>query len=473
MNPADSSRGWLPHGASFRDPSGFIFICNGTVYRQVNVIYGPHYDHLMDSGLYRLLTQNRWLIEHSEVDFSTGAGDAYKILQPERIPFISHPYEWSFSQLKDAALRTLDIQESGLQYGMTLKDASAYNIQFAQGAPVFLDTLSFERYEEGQPWVAYRQYCQHFLAPLALMAKTDVRLNQLLRVYVDGIPLEMASRLLPKTSRFNPGLAIHLHLHARMQQAFSKTDKPARAGKSRTSRLSKTGLIGILKSLRKTVRKLEWNPGGTEWAEYYRETNYSESSFEGKVRIVRNYLQSVNARLVWDLGANTGRFSRLAEELGAVTIAFDADPAAVDIHYRSLRERGASSILPLVLDLTNPSPSLGWHHKERESLLERGPADCILALALIHHLAISNNVPLDRIADFFADLGRHLIIEFVPKSDSQVQRLLQSRKDIFDAYAQEYFEKAFSKRFTIIRVDQIEGSERTLYLMERKHQSAP
>ncbi len=468
MNPANASKNRLPHKASFRDPSGFIFVRNGTIYRQVNMLYRPHYDRLMDSGLYRLLAQNRWLIEHTEVEFATGAGDAYKILQPEQIPFISYPYEWCFSQLKDAALRTLDIQETALQFGMALKDASAYNIQFLQGIPMLLDTLSFESYEEGEPWVAYRQFCHHFLAPLALMAKTDVRLSQLLRIYVDGIPLDLASRLLPYASRFSRGLLIHIHLHAGMQRTFSDTDKSAPAVKHRPSRVSKTGLVGILRSLRKTVQKLEWKPRGTEWADYYQETNYSKSSFDAKLQIVRNYLQLINARLVWDLGANTGRFSRLAEELGAMTVAFDIDPAAVDIHYRALRDRGGTSILPLMLDLTNPSPGLGWQSQERESIVDRGPADCLMALALIHHLAISNNVPLDRIADFFAAMGRNLIIEFVPKSDSQVQRLLQSRKDIFNTYTREHFEKAFSEFFAIVRCDPVTGSERTLYLMKSK-----
>lgn len=457
----------LPHQASFRDPSGFVFTYKGGVYRQVNMIYRPHYDHMMEKGLYNVLSDRNWLVAHEEADLPAQNEYHYKVLQPSRIQFISYPYEWSFSQLKDAALRTLDIQEVSLNHGMTLKDASAYNIQYVNGAPMFIDTLSFEIYEEGRPWDAYRQFCQHFLAPLALMAKTDVRLVQLLKVYIDGIPLDLSSGLLPKLSWLNPRLLMHLHLQARMQKAFSRTDKAGRNGDRRSSKLSKNGLIGIVNSLRNTIKNLDWKPTGTEWAQYYQATNYSDSSFEKKSKIVTDYLKLVCPKEVWDLGANTGHFTRLANEVGAATIAFDIDPAAVEINYLILKEKGEKFPLPLLLDLTNPTPGLGWRNSERDSLVNRGPADCIMALALIHHLAISNNVPLERIAGFFAEMGRNLIIEFVPKSDSQVQRLLQSRKDIFDLYTRAYFEKSFCAYFSITRVDDVTGSERTLYLMKR------
>ena len=466
MNQAVNSENYLPHRASFRDPSGFMFTHEGMLYRQVNMIYRPHYDHLIRSGLYTSLTTKRWLVNHTEVKSPVpNPGQTYKILQPSRIRFISYPHEWSFSQLKDAALLTLDIQEEALEHKMSLKDASAYNIQFERGVPMFIDTLSFECYEEGQPWEAYRQFCRHFLAPLALMAKNDVRLGQLLKVYIDGIPLDLASGLLSKVSWLRPGLLMHLHLHARMEQAFSQTDKPSTARSDRVPRLSKKGLTGILNTLRNTIENLKWKPRGTEWGQYYQATNYSESSFEEKCRLVANYLKLSDADLVWDLGANTGHFSRLAEDIGATTIAFDIDPAAVEINYQMLREKGSAGPLPLLLDLTNPSPGLGWNNRERDSLIDRGPADCVMALALVHHLAISNNLPLDHIANFLAQITRYLIIEFVPKSDSQVQRLLKSRKDIFEAYTREHFEKTFGAHFSIVRVEKIKGTERVLYLM--------
>lgn len=466
MNDYASPALAVPHKASFRDPAGCIFTARGTLYRQVNRSYQAHYDHLMTSGLYEALQRVELLVPHSEVDISPALANAYKILQPLPLPFISYPYEWSFSQLKDAALCTLDIQTKALRFGMVLKDASAYNIQFHEGKALLIDTLSFRRYEEGAPWEAYRQFCQHFLAPLALMSHTDVRLSQLLKVYIDGIPIDLASRLLPRSSWLSAGLLMHIHLHAKMQMRHSERGKSLSGGDVRKPRINKTGLLGIIDSLRNTILKLEWLPKGTEWANYYQSTNYSDSSFEEKSRVVREYLEQIQPRTIWDLGANTGHFSQLGRKTGAMTLSFDIDPGAVEIHYLSIKKRGDTSPLPLLMDLTNPSAGIGWDGAERDALANRGPADCIMSLALIHHLAISNNVPLERIAAFFAKLGHFLIIEFVPKSDSQVQRLLSSREDVFPDYTQEHFEQAFAKHFNVNAVHKVQGSERTLYLMK-------
>lgn len=455
--------------ASFRDPSGFIFRQGGTVYRQVNRRYREDYDRLIESGLYQALVDRGLLIAHEVVDGPVVEPEtAYRILRPEPLEFLSWPYEWSFSQLKDAALATLEIQRLAMQHDMSLKDASAYNIQFHRGRPVMIDTLSFEAYREGAPWVAYRQFCQHFLAPLALMARRDIRLGQLLRVHIDGIPLDLASSLLPKSTRLRPGLAMHLHLHARFQRNYAATDDSKAVSAQKQPRVSRTGLLGMVDGLKRTVTKLTWNPGGTEWADYYNDTNYSDSAFDHKRDLVRNYLESASPSQVWDLGANTGEFSRIAAAQGIPTVAFDIDPSAVEFNYRRLRSEKAAWPLPMLLDLTNPSPGLGWSESERDSFMGRGPVDCVMALALIHHLAISNNVPLGRLAGFFSRLCRQLIIEFVPKSDSQVQRLLRSRVDIFGDYDREHFEMAMSEHFHIRRAEPVHGSERTLYLMEKK-----
>ncbi len=386
---------------------------------------------------------------------------AFKVIQPERVPFISYPYEWSFSQLKDAALATLSIQKRAMKLDMSLKDASAYNIQFVRGKATLIDTLSFEIYKEGEPWVAYKQFCQHFLAPLALMAYRDVRLSQLLRVYIDGVPLDLASELLPAKTKLNFGLLTHIHIHAGAQKKYSdKVVAPRKGG------MNKQALIGLIESLESTIKKLTWKPAGTEWGDYYDNTNYTNSAFEHKKQLVREWSVEKKPTLVWDLGGNTGIFSREAASSGAFTISFDIDPAAVEQNYRTVKTKKEQNVLPLVLDLTNPSPALGWDNSERDSFGARGPVDMALALAVIHHLAISNNVPLPQLADFFFARCKWLVIEFVPKSDSQVQKLLTSREDIFPAYTREGFEAAFSARFTIHKSELIRNSERTLYLME-------
>ena len=453
-----------PLAASFRDPSGFLFRHQGTLYRQVNKSCEADYDLLRDSGLYDLLTDKGLLIPHREVSLDLAlSGEAVRILEPELVPFISYPYEWCFSQLKDAALATLRIQRLALKKGMSLKDASAYNIQFHQGRPVLIDTLSFTAYQEGTPWIAYRQFCQHFLAPLALMALRDIRLGALMRSNIDGVPLDLAAGLLPMRTRFSPGLAMHIHAHARSQKKHED-----RRSTGKTTKVGKNALWGILDSLKGTVSKLNWSPGGTEWGEYYDATNYTDASLQTKKDLVGSMLDKTDSRTVWDVGANNGFFSQVASDRGMFTIAADIDPTAVEQNWRACRKGGRPLMLPLVMDLTNPSPALGWGHRERDSFLDRGPADTVIALALIHHLAISNNVPLDRLAEFFSRAGRHLIIEFVPKSDSQVQRLLATREDVFPNYDLAGFEQAFAGFFETLEQTGIEGSERTLFLMRRK-----
>lgn len=448
---------------SFRDPSGFVFVEDGVVYRQVNRVYQEHYNLLMDSGLYKELCSAGLLVAHEMADLRLARSQsAYVVIRPEPIPFISYPYEWCFSQLKDAALTTLAIQRKALNHGMVLKDASAYNIQLLRGKPVLIDTLSFEAYVEGRPWIAYRQFCQHFLAPLALMAYNDARLGTLSRLFLDGVPLDLASRILPLRSRVKPLLLTHIHVHAGSQARFA--DRPDAMHRARSG-FSKLAMLGLVDSLEGAVKGLSWRPRGTPWAEYYNDTNYSPEALEHKRLLVAEFLDEVRPRTVWDLGANTGMFSRVADGDDRHVVSFDIDPAAVELNYYQVRQEGNERILPLVLDLTNPSPGIGWHNRERMSILQRGPADAALALALVHHLAIGNNLPFERIADFLGSVCNWLVIEFVPKTDSQVQRLLASREDIFPDYHQSAFEAAFHEHFSVCRCEQVADSERVLYLM--------
>jgi len=449
--------------ASFRDPSGFVFHENGVLYRQVNKSYAENYDMLMKSGLYEELVKRNFLVKHEEASGIKMTGERYKVIKPELIPFISYPYEWSFSQLKDAALLTLKIEKVAIKFDMTLKDASAYNIQFREGKPVLIDTLSFSTYRENTPWVAYRQFCSHFVAPLALMSQKDIRLSQLLRIYIDGIPLDLASRLLPFRSWFKPTVFFHVHMHSRSQQRFSETKvNPKEVGVNRFS------LDNLLESLYDGVSAMRWKPEGTEWDEYYSNTNYSDTAMLEKGKAVSSFISKTKPEIVWDLGGNDGFFSRLASDNGIPTISFDIDPAAIEKNYLTVKKLKEKNLLPLVLDLTNPSPSLGWGNEERESFAERGPADLALALALIHHLTISNNVPFEGTASYFSKICKTLIIEFVPKDDSQVQRLLKNRADIFESYTKENFEEQFNRYFKIEDSCRIPMSKRVVYLMSVK-----
>ncbi len=459
--------------ASFRDPSGFVFRNDGMLYRQVNDSYASDYDLLTSSGLYDTLVNKGWLVAHQEIDLNTipaaSSGERYKIIKPELVPYVSYPYEWCFSQLKDAALLTLSIQFAALQHGLTLKDASAYNVQFVGANPVFIDTLSFERFHEGEPWVAYRQFCQHFLGPLAVMAFCDVRLRSLLVSFIDGLPLDLVRRLLPHRTLVKYSFLAHIHLHATSQRHHQDDGRDKEEVK-KTVDMTKTRQLALVTSLQNAVKKCRLPKMKTEWGDYYEDTNYSTASMSAKERLVTSLVDAyVGAdETIHDIGGNTGKFSRLVAVSGRYLLSHDIDELAVERNYLFNKENHIHNVLPLVLDLGNPSPGLGWALEERDALAQRIDGHVIMALALIHHIAISNNVPMTHIASFFSRLASKLIIEFVPKEDSQVMRLLATRKDIFPHYDIEHFEVAFSPYFSILDKRKIEDTERTIFVLKRK-----
>ncbi|MGH2417187.1 MAG: SAM-dependent methyltransferase [Candidatus Limnocylindria bacterium] len=454
--------------ASFRDPSGFVFRRDGVLYRQVQQRAAADWDAFHSTGLYERLAADRLIVEHSDVGLELVVRPgAAAVVRPRMVDFVSYPYEWAFSQLQEAALLTLEVQSRALDAGMRLKDASAYNVQFDAGRPIHIDSLSFEVAPATEPWPAYRQFCEHFIGPLALMAHRDVRCGLMLRDFIDGIPLDLAAGLLPGRTRLNLGLSAHLHLHAGAQRRAARDPAPAEGAEPKQRRISETGQRALLDSMRRTVAGLRYEPS-SQWAGYARATSYSEAATDSKAALVREMLAAVGGRVAWDVGANTGAYSAIAAEAGYRVVAWDQDAASVEAHWRHVRGDGNPAVLPLVLDLANPSPALGWALAERVSFLERGEPDVMLALALVHHLAIGNNVPLEGVAGLFARMAPHAIVEFVPKDDPMTRRLLAARPDIFERYSIDGFRDAFGGSFRIVREAPIADSPRTLFLMDRR-----
>jgi ribosomal protein L11 methylase PrmA len=465
-DPAVASRGdgVVRDPGSFRDPGGFVYRRDGVLLRQVGESLADDWEAFVASGLAaRLVEQGRLIPWEPAPSDAAATADARIVLRPEPLEFISYPYEWTFGQLRDAALLTLDIQLEAMTAGWTLRDASAYNVQFRRGRPVLIDLLSLEPLQDGAPWVAYRQFCEHFLAPLALMARRDIRLSHLLRADPDGIPLDLAKALLPWRTRLDFGLLSHLYLHAAAQSRHQGNEDEGAA--ARGARISATRLRALGDNLRRTVSGLRWTPAGTEWADYADNTSYSGRATAAKERLVAEYVAAAGGDTVWDLGANTGRYSRIAADAGRRVLAFDIDPAAAERNYRTLAAEGRLDILPLVMDLANPSPGIGWAGRERRALLDRASADVTLSLALVHHLAISRNVPLEMFIDLLADLAPTAIVEFVPKEDPMVRRLLAARRDVFPRYTLDGFRDAARTRFAIEAETPIEESGRTLFLL--------
>ena len=456
---------------SFRDPSGYVYIGDGEIVRTIHSEYQAHWPAV--EPFLNKLSEKWLLVPFKETDPLEGS---YKTLAVQKLPFISYPYEWSFSQLKAAALLTLQLQRLALADGLILKDASAFNIQYIGCKPVLIDHLSFEVLEPGRPWDAYRQFCSHFLAPLALASMTDLECGALSRLWIDGIPLPIAAKMLPFKAVCRFGLFLHLFLHARSQNKYADTGRYAK--KAKQIRISRTSLDNIAASLERTVSSLQSPGGKTEWSDYYENTNYSAEAAGNKAALVEKFAQYGPKRdLALDLGANTGKYSELLARHYALALSVDMDPLAVERNFIALQKRNspANNILPLVINLANPSPSLGFNCAERQSFSARIKADCVTGLALIHHLTITSGIPLSVQAEFFSDLLMDegtLILEFIPKNDSQVQRLLAFRKDIFPDYTLEDCLKSFN-RFECVKIEPIAGSERTLLLFKKTSESSP
>ena len=453
------NEGSLP--SSFRDSAGYVFKYGDLIHRKITNKGIEDFRKLMSGNLYETATEQGLLLKHKEVSLDGESTLDSAVLLPEQLPFVSYPYEWCFSQLKASALLVLDLQELALSHGMTLKDASAYNVQMLRGRPIFIDTSSFEAYHEGSVWNAYRQFCEHFLAPLLLMSRVDDRLSRLLGSFIDGVPVDLAAKLVPKKTWLNPWLYMHVGLHGKAQKSGEKSG-------AKEGTMPKSALLGLLKSLRQAVEALQPIKRSTQWGDYSSASSYEGDAAQHKHSLVQQYSDGLTESpgVVWDLGANAGEFSRIFSSKGQLTIAWDGDPSAVEQNYTAMASKKEESLIPLVQDFSAPSPSLGWMAQERMSFFDRGPADLSLALALIHHIVIGNSVPLRKVADFFARTAWNLIIEFVGPEDARVKQLLSTRSDTHE-YTQGAFEAAFSQEFDILRKDPIRNSERTLYLMKR------
>lgn len=449
-----------PHPASFRDPAGFVFRDNGILYRQVNRSFAQAFEAFESSGACARFIEKKWLVPHHKTsDPIRHDSEAAFFLQPVEIPFISYPYEWSFEMLRDAALHTLTLAEACLDYQLQLKDASPFNIQFMEGRPIFIDSLSFEPLQPG-PWVAYRQFCQSFLAPLLLMHYSRRPAPELFRAWPDGIALPLAAKWLPWRSRFSIHSYLHIHLQAKLSQ--KTTNRQAKESGS----FGPEKLKRILLSLRTLIQSLRKPDDGSVWSGYYAEAGNRGSYLAEKQTILAGWFNKMNGlRKAIDLGANEGLFSGMLAERKVAVVAADIDPVCVDRLYARAGETG---IHPLVQDLANPSPGIGALNTERAPFLERARADLALALALIHHLALEKKMSLAMIRDLFLPMAPNLIVEFVPAEDEKAALLLQRIEGLKPAYSQEAFEACFAENYEIHQRIPVGGSLRTLYWLKRK-----
>lgn len=454
--------------SSFRDSAGFVFYKNEHVYRAIHQSYQSIWENVSKAEFFLNLIRAGQLIDfttENNLSILADSNGIHKIIKVQKIPFISYPNEWTFSQLKKAALLTLSIQKKALQENYILKDASAYNVQFIGSKALFIDSLSFDHYEEGEPWQAYKQFCQHFLGPLLLWQYGFSEVKSLYLENIDGIPLSLCAKLLPFKSRFNFLAYTHIHLHATFESKHA-SDKSI---SSKKLKISKSRIFSLIEHLEQGIKSMSIKKTQTNWTDYYDSFSYSESGYKAKKMFVEKQLLGLNKTLCVDLGANTGEFSSLAATHYASVIACDSDLEVV----AAIQRKKIPNILALHVNLINPTPSFGWNCRERQSFLERvQKADTTMALALIHHLCIGNNIPLPKLAEFFANISQRLIIEFVPKTDIQVEKLLVTKKDIFEDYTLENFKHYFTRHFLIEESFPIPDSGRVIFLLKKAESHA-
>lgn len=452
---------------SYRDPSGHVFEAGDHVLRSVRPPAAADFAEVLKSGFLNQLVDAGDLHPFEVVDPALLAElepDAVQVLRHPRLRFISHPYEWSFPALRAAALLHLNIQLRGLDRGVTLTDASAYNIQFVGPRPVFIDHLSFRPYRSGEFWSGHRQFCEQFLNPLLLTARTGIPFQSWYRGSMDGLPAREVGALLPRSTLLSRRFLLHVHLLGRLQ---SETARQGAVQLSATA-FPKDRYRKTLEDLRAWVNGLR--PKGsrfTEWSGYAGHTSYGDAETEAKQAFIREFVSAVRPAQLWDVGCNTGDYSAVALEAGARSvIGFEFDHGALDLAYLRAGEQGLA-FLPLHLDAANPSPDQGWAQRERAGLSARRTADAVMALAFVHHLAISRNVPLAEVVSWIAGLAPRGVIEFVPKTDPMVQRLLALRADIFEEYAEEAFLAALGSHARVERTARVTETGRLLAWFDR------
>ena len=470
-NPSPTSP--LPDGGSFRDWDGRVFVEDGRILRALSARAVEDWEALAASELFRAFTGNGMLVGTEPAGEATLAalqaadpeGAWAGALVHERLPFVSYPYEWSFSMLKDAALLQLKLTAAALGEGLTLKDATPYNVQWRGSQPVFIDVGSFERVRPGEPWAGYRQFCELYLYPLLLEAYRGVPFQPLLRGRIDGLPPTEFRALFSLRDALRRGMLRHVFLHAALDRRNA-----GRTGEVK-SELGEAGfdtklVAANVAQLEHLVGRLRARTTVSDWRDYRTTCSYGPDEAATKDDFVRRALAHRRRRLVWDLGCNDGRYARLAAGGSDFVVALDSDRVLVDDLYTKLREAGDHSVLPLVVDLTDPSPAVGWRNRERRALLERDRPDLVLCLALVHHLSISANVPLREVVEWLRGMSCEVVVEFPDRTDPMVERLLAAkREESHPDYDRDRFERLLQERFDVADQARLPTGTRSLYFL--------
>lgn len=450
---------------SFRDPNSRVYRRQGEIYRGLSASALENFRALRVTDFYNKFLTAGELIATEEVTQPAWAADLPQWsgwLSHQPIPFVSYPYEWTFSMLRDAALLQLRLLEAALKEGWSMKDATPYNVQFLAGKPVFIDIPSFEPLAEGSAWQGYRQFCEMNLFPLLLQTYKGIDFQPFLRAGINGIAVQTAAGLFSWRDRLRKGVMSHVWLQGMLDRKYGGSQRNLRS-ELKNAGLNRELLLANVRRLQKLLAGLKWQAARSEWADYAAFHNYSDTDHAAKMAFVAETASIVQAKLSWDLGCNTGQFAEILARQGGQVIAMDADHLAVERLYRNPAMMDSQRILPLVQNLADPSPAWGWNQAERKTLEQRGKPDLVLALALIHHVVIGANIPLQQFVAWLASLGGTLVIEFVSRDDDKVEQLLRNRSERFPDYNRESFEQALRQHFVVERQQDLRAGLRTLF----------
>jgi len=452
---------------SFRDRDGRVYHYQDRVFRGLSEAALESFRQLQQKKFYTTLAESGKVVGSREMPADENPLPDEVIaqwagfLEHDPIPVISYPYEWTFSMLKAAASLQLHLVERAVSNGFALKDATPYNIQFVGRKPVFIDIPSFEPLQEGEPWSGYRQFCEMFLFPLLLQAYKGCSFQPFMRASIDGINVQTATALFGLRDRFRKGVMSHVWLQSKLDRRFGGSSENVRSN-LKSAGFNRELILVNVRKLQKLVNKLEWEAAGSEWGDYTEFHNYSDQDHVRKEEFIRSSVIEVKPTTVWDIGCNTGQFSRIAAAECERVVSTDIDHVAVERIF--LDPETPENILPLVQNVADPSPNWGWRNRERSDLQTRSRPDLVLCLALIHHVVITANIPLAEFIDWLAGLTDKLVIEYVSRSDDKVQTLLRNKEDKYQDYSRESLESNLSRHFVISRREDVNNGNRTLYL---------
>ena len=464
---------------SFRDPCGQVFkISNNNsslkIIRGINEITYEEQKELLASDFFPLSVKNGEIIPTTVFDKDLLENQDIInswpfFLEHQTIDLVSYPYEWTFSQLKDAAILHLELLATSLENGWIIKDSTPYNIQFVNNSPIFIDTPSFTKWEEGEGWDSYRQFCMMFLYPLMLESYLNLDFRPLMKSNLDGVDPEFIYKILGLRNILKKGVISHVLLPYAVQRNILKRERDTAPAKNRRQiKHSKISVIALVDSMLSIVKRLKSKASISAWADYDHINTYEKDDNEIKKNFIENITKNNKYKTVWDCGANTGLFSEHIKNHVASIIAMDSDPIAVEKMYQRLKSK-KSNINPLVMRLENMSPDHGFNSLERVRLEKRSNPNLIMCLAIIHHIRISSNVPCEIFLKYLRSLDSEIIIEFVNREDEMVVKLLMNKKEKYEDYNLESFEASVLKFFTVERTENVKGGLRKLFHLIPKH----